>query len=332
MAHPTEQILGREGERAGIDVVVEFPETVEEEEERREDEMESLYQIRVARREEHAEREERRRLRREARERGDWDAYEELRRQARQRAQDSLGTRVSEQLIAEHQTADRSRRVSSVQYAELGVARHDGTRLRANSTDSDNRPLLDAAAAMGSNSRPGSTRTLMPGHSRGLSGSSVLSLSSMGSDDDAMSSRPGIGHRSSSVGIGDYEIINLNGDSRSRASSMSRSILTPSVVPSSGGDLGDARIPLADPPQYDNLGWEEAPPYESPIATRRPELPHGQSSNESSSPVVVSHSPEGSASSPPQLPTLNTLPAIEVTASVTPVDEMHAASFRNPPR
>lgn len=41
-----ERILAREGERDGIDVVLEAPETEMEEEERREEEMESLYQIR----------------------------------------------------------------------------------------------------------------------------------------------------------------------------------------------------------------------------------------------------------------------------------------------
>ena len=51
----TEQVIGREGERAGMDTVVEFPEDPAEEEARREEEMESLYQIRQARRQEVAE-------------------------------------------------------------------------------------------------------------------------------------------------------------------------------------------------------------------------------------------------------------------------------------
>ena len=59
---PTEQILGREGERAGMDIVAEFPGTADEEENRREDEMESLYQIRQARRQEIADSEEINRL------------------------------------------------------------------------------------------------------------------------------------------------------------------------------------------------------------------------------------------------------------------------------
>ncbi|SLM35518.1 hypothetical protein LPUS_04820 [Lasallia pustulata] len=69
---PSERLIAREGERAGVDTVIEFPETAEEEESRRDEEMESLYQIRAARRREIEEREERRRQRREAREAGDW--------------------------------------------------------------------------------------------------------------------------------------------------------------------------------------------------------------------------------------------------------------------
>src|SRR5271155_1825429 len=52
----SEQVIGREGERAGMDTVVEFPEDPAEEEARREEEMESLYQIRQARRQEIADR------------------------------------------------------------------------------------------------------------------------------------------------------------------------------------------------------------------------------------------------------------------------------------
>ncbi|KAG9599721.1 hypothetical protein KCV04_g19601, partial [Aureobasidium melanogenum] len=77
--HENEGVLGREGERAGMDTVVEFPETTEEEEGRREAEMESLWQIRQQRRQEAAEREDRRRRRREARARGDLEALSALR-------------------------------------------------------------------------------------------------------------------------------------------------------------------------------------------------------------------------------------------------------------
>ncbi|KAK3068930.1 hypothetical protein LTS18_000474, partial [Coniosporium uncinatum] len=167
-----ETVIAREGERGGIDVVISFPETVEEEEDRRDQEMESLYQIRRARREEAAAREERRRLRREARARGDWAEVERLRLESMMRADNTARAGAgagelesSQALIAEHQAAtrQRERRVSSVQYADLGVARHDGSRVRANSTnsvDSDNRPLLDSAASI-------SGQTMNSGHGRG---------------------------------------------------------------------------------------------------------------------------------------------------------------------
>ncbi|KAF2102954.1 hypothetical protein NA57DRAFT_71938 [Rhizodiscina lignyota] len=204
-ARETEQILGREGERGGIDVVLEFPESTDEVEGRREEEMESLYQIRRARRAEAAEREERRRLRREARTRGDWAEVERLRVEERDRRQqqerqllgeDPEGQRSAARLIAEHQEEaarrERQRRVSSVQYAELGVARHDGSRVRAGSNASarseDNRPLLDSAADMGGDAggRRGTLSTLdaLSIHHRNRSASSVFSLSSAGTDDD----------------------------------------------------------------------------------------------------------------------------------------------------
>ena len=114
--------------------MVEHPETAEEEEGRREEEMESLYQIRLQRRQEIADREARRQERRDARARGDQATLERLRQESTLRAQerDLSGTAA---MIAEHQSKSRERRVGSVSYAELGVARHDGTRIRANRSE-----------------------------------------------------------------------------------------------------------------------------------------------------------------------------------------------------
>lgn len=173
-ARENEQVLGREGERGGIDVVIEYPEGADEEEERRDAEMEALYQVRLARRRENEEREERRRLRREARERGDYVALREL--QARARASSAAsGSRTVEELRAEHERIkkERSRAVSSVSYADLGVARHDGTRLRANSNDSEREGLLGDAASFSAPSRH---------HRRERSASSVLSIDTINSD------------------------------------------------------------------------------------------------------------------------------------------------------
>ncbi|KAI9825889.1 MAG: hypothetical protein M1832_000830 [Thelocarpon impressellum] len=175
MATPaeSERILGREGERAGIDIVLEFPETAEEEEERREGEMESLYQLRVARQRENAEREERRRARRAAREAGDLAALEELRMRSRQRAASNAVSAASVSSLPIPDDGARPggrRRISSVSYADVGLARADGTRIRAGSTESE-RPLLEGAASIGSTH-----------HERARSNSSAISVSTAGSD------------------------------------------------------------------------------------------------------------------------------------------------------
>ncbi|ORY19848.1 hypothetical protein BCR34DRAFT_582056 [Clohesyomyces aquaticus] len=253
-ARENERILGREGERAGIDTVIEFPETQDDEEARREDEMESLYQIRLARRAEAREREERRQARREARARGDMEALAEIRRRAEAAAEESR----SQALIAEHQTANRDRRVSSVQYGDLGLARHDGTRVRANSSESDVRPLLDSAASISGQSQRSrglSTTNTLHSHFRGPSASSVLSVSTRASDEFEF---PEAVHRSrSNDTTDDFEVVSL---SHPRSRSVSR-VATP--VPSPG-----IEIPREEAPAY-----EDPPNYESPVRTRAPQLP-----------------------------------------------------------
>jgi hypothetical protein len=253
-ARPTEQVLGREGERAGIDVVVEQPETVDEQEGRRDDEMESLYQIRQARRQEAADREERRRLRREARARGDTVTLARLQEESRARQEAATqGALLSAQLIAEHQTKNRDRRVSSVQYFDVGVARHDGTRVRAASFESDNRPLLDSAASISENPQtPGEPRQSYAQSSRyRQSSTSINSVSSVGS------ASPGT----------DFEVISLNDRSRSHSQSRPQSIDTRSQHTVAAAD---------QPPTYDHLAWGDAPPYESPVVERgaAPQLPN----------------------------------------------------------
>ncbi|KZZ87975.1 hypothetical protein AAP_05241 [Ascosphaera apis ARSEF 7405] len=154
----TERVIAREGERAGMDMVVEFPETAEEEEARREEEMESLYQIRVARRQENAEREARRQARREARDANDQSRLRQLNRESRRRRNNNSAENInggmnarSAMLIAQHRSRDRETRVAEVTYGDLGNVRADGSRIRprgrshrANSSasDADSRPLL----------------------------------------------------------------------------------------------------------------------------------------------------------------------------------------------
>lgn len=252
-ARDNERVLGREGERAGMDNVIELPETQDDEEGRREDEMESLYQIRLARRVEAADREARRQARRDARARGDVQALADIRR----RAEEAADLSVSQMLIAEHQSNARSRerRVSSVAYGDLGVARHDGTRLRANSTESDSRPLLDSAASISGQSqrsRAYSSNTLDPDtHQRGHS---ITSLDSRASDDYEFpeAGRTSSQSRTSQNGTSDeFEFVSLHPE-RSRSASRGPSI----------------EIPREDAPAY-----EDPPNYESPVSTRAPQLP-----------------------------------------------------------
>ncbi|KAI8937428.1 hypothetical protein NX059_005151 [Plenodomus lindquistii] len=247
-----ERVLAREGERGGIDSVVELPETLDEEEQHRENEMESLYQIRLARRIEAADREARRQARREARARGDVQALADIRR----RAEEAADLSVSQLLIAEHQnrTRSRERRVSAVAYGDLGVARHDGTRIRANSAESDNRPLLDSAASISGQSGrsrgyTGNSLEQTNSHQRGLS---VTSISpSVDSDYDfADASRTNSRTHGDSD---DFEVVPLHPE-RSHGSS--------------GVSSPQLEIPREEAPAY-----EDPPNYESPVNSRAPQLP-----------------------------------------------------------
>ena len=264
-----ERLIAREGERAGVDTVIEFPETADEEEERREQEMEALYQIRQARRQEIAERNERRRERVEARAAGDWARLEQLRLQSQLRARaraDSTGsagssssdlpaisttiTNTSNTLIADHhaRNASRDRRVSSVSYADLGLARHDGSRIRADSVDSDHRPLLPSAAAMGGvdhqRTPPSSRRgSLFHTHNRAVSAESVVTTDSDFAHD--LTPQTSSGDRSGS----------------------DRAMRTPSASPQDSS-RSEASPPADQPPEY-----EDAPPYTSPVAAQGEGVP-----------------------------------------------------------
>lgn len=256
---PEEQIIAREGERGGMDVVVEFPETAEEEETRRDELMETLYQIRVQRRQENAERDARRQARRDARARGDFIRLEELRsqssvqgrgRSSSARASASASASASNPnlsasaLLAEHQSRGRERRIASVNYAALGRVRHDGSRLRHNSNDSDNRPLLQNAASIHED-RSGNPIS----HYRGESYSSLVSGSSVTSDGDTLtpvaSQRPSL------------------------HSARSRSDSRPTSIPEEENPGAEevSTVP-PPPPEYDHLEWGQVPAYTNPIAER----------------------------------------------------------------
>ncbi|KAI1868574.1 uncharacterized protein JN550_006490 [Neoarthrinium moseri] len=233
-ASENEQVLGREGERDGVDVVVEMP-TVEDAEAMREEEMETMYQIRLARRQEIAEREERRRQRREARARGDTVALSELNERARAASQSSA---VSE-LREDHQRIknQRQRAVSSVSYADLGVARHDGTRLRANSNESERIGLLSDAASIALSTRSPSALS----HRRDRSASSVLSF-------DSTQDFPSPG-------------LPRSGATTPRRLSAQHSVGTmtagssPEII--GEADLGEIDMPRHEPPGYDDVSLDD---------------------------------------------------------------------------
>ncbi|KAI4111475.1 MAG: hypothetical protein LQ345_006792 [Seirophora villosa] len=258
---PTERLIAREGERAGVDTVIEFPENADEEEARREADMDELYQVRVARRQEAEERRERRHARRAAREAGDWARVEQLRVQARlaenARMADSLGSAGSSSsslprdgaaaLLAEHhaRALSRERRVSSVSYADLGLARHDGSRIRADSVESDHRPLLDSAASMGGSPRSSffTVRSASGQRRRNASTGSILTTDS----DNPPLDTPYTSNRSGS----------------------DPPALTPTATHASNDSDRNAGVPTEDPPLYEE---EEAPPYASPVRDSAPQL------------------------------------------------------------
>lgn len=155
-----EVTIGREGERGGIDVVIEAPETADEEEQRREEHMQSLYEIRLARQLERA-------AERESAQNGG-------RGSARSRGGNSSSATSLAAALAAIQ--ERERRLSEVSYAEVGLARPDGTRVRMSSetSDRDNLPLLDSGAPMGMEN---SIRSGRSSHGRT---NSAISMESMG--------------------------------------------------------------------------------------------------------------------------------------------------------
>lgn len=301
-----EQLLGREGERAGIDVVLESAETAEEEEARREEEMSSLYNIRQQRRQEIEEREDRRRRRREARERGDMASVMQIRQESMLSAHERE-LRGAAAMIAEHQSRSRERRVSSVSYGDLGVARHDGSRVRGGSMSSDRQPLLDSAASISglSTAAPAVTRDSLSTHIRGRSTSSLMS--GLSGDGESEYEMPPFGRAGS-----DFEVVTMNQihsrngsrtitpvRGRSRASS---AVLRPSV------DTLDHRPATHEPPTYEPAGFEEAPPYVSPATERA-------RGSFSSLPQIQTHSETGA----PLLPEISRLPSIRI-AEATPIE------------
>ena len=236
--------------------------------------METLFSIREARRREHAEREERRRQRQEAREQHDWARLEQIEQESRARARaraasaasagssattlphpNDVGLLIAE--LASQRESHRDRRVSSVSYADLGLARHDGSRIRADSIESDNQPLLSSAASMGNSIR--GSRQNSPFRSSHLRGPSDMSMISATSSVTSLE-RP-------------ITRVMTNADDLPLTPQSSAS--TEHNPTDTETDLG---IPTTEPPSYEahlEAHNDDAPPYESPVADRgeAPRLP-----------------------------------------------------------
>ncbi|ROV93417.1 hypothetical protein VMCG_08416 [Cytospora schulzeri] len=277
-ATETEQVLGREGERDGIDTVVEMP-TAEEDEHMREEEMDALYQIRVARRRQIAEREQRRQERREARERRDYLTMHDVRERARIASEQAQ--REVEELRDAHEAIKQSRQraVSSVSYHDVGLVRADGTRLRANSAESERMGLLsDAASIALSAQETGGNNSLQQSHTRAPSSHSVLSIDTFHSGQSGVggqqprgstsrSGSPGLGtghSRTSSRGQLGESLLPRTGSSLSQRAGSSPELIDAAEADLGGGDDDDDDdVPAHSPPGYENVSLDEVTPAQS---------------------------------------------------------------------
>lgn len=309
-------MLGYEGDRDGVDVIVDMP-TAEDEEELREREMSTLYQIREARRQNQVEREEHRRQREEAQARNDSAALRAL------RANRPRGNSNREQIRemreeVERIKENRQRSVSSVSYAGLGITHHDGSRVRANSNESERMGLLSDAASMATASRAGASSP-QPSHLRGRSASSIISL-----DSDLPS--PGLTRT------------NGSGSNTPRASiGGTRAGSSPELVEA---DLGDE---VMRPPEYEDVPLDgdgrgspfdrsttplhEPPPnYPGPYRTNSQTSTHLRSQETLDSSNDSSRRSSRGVGGTPQLPSLRLgrLPSIVIEpSSAVPRDEEH---------
>ena len=352
-----EQVLGVEGERDGIDVVVELP-TAEEEEALRDEEMEGLFQIREARRRQAAERELRNQRREQARTENDVAAMRAIRDEAR-----IARVRNTEEIEALRGAQDqakqnRQRAVSSVSYAEIGLVRHDGTRARASSNDSERMGLLSDAASIAALSIAASTRpstslsdrrSLAAGRPRS---SSVLSVETYRSQPVSPGQSP---HSSPGLSPGLSR--------RSRASSRPRRLSSastihagssPELIDSAEADLGGGYLSQRPPPGYDEVSLSDdpagsfhnvslpgsgrttpnTPHFNEPPPDYPGPAPERRLSQRAAGQLAPQARPRASSGTSPQLPSLNlqTLPQIVIEPSTArPGDHnerSHADRFR----
>jgi hypothetical protein len=262
-ASENEIVLGREGERDGIDVVIEMP-TAEEEEALRDEEMEALYQIRAARRRQLAEREERRRARREAREAQDVVALRRLRESARESA--ARHEEELDALRAEHERireARQMRAVSSVAYADIGIARADGTRIRASSAESTERvALLSDTASIGATS----ASSLFVRRDRSASGATLSPIDTARSLHDRPDS-PSLSISAVGTPYTPYSAGRVPSHSRvSSVGTTPRAGSPPEIINVEDADIGDTNLVLLNmppPPSYDEVSLSDVTPGHS---------------------------------------------------------------------
>lgn len=217
------------------------------------------------------EREENRRRRREARMRNDAVALEQLSRRTRDNP-DADSAEMVQELRREHERIKetRQRAVSSVSYHEVGLVRADGTRLRANSTESERMGLLNDAASIAPSVR--SVSGYGPGslfHRRDRSASSVISI-------DTGHSLPG----SPALTTGGDSTFSLRSvTNRSRANSNPtppRAGSSPEMIDAAEADLGDVYMPPHSPPGYEDVSLEEITPAHSRESRSGAESPYSE--------------------------------------------------------
>lgn len=273
---------------------------------------------------------------------------------SRARADSTNALTVSDQsaavLLAEHQSRGRESRVASVSYADIGHVRHDGSRARANSNESERGGLLEGAATMGearAHHRVASGSSsffsvFTRAHGRNRSTSS-LSISTTTSDvDHAPHLRsPPVAHgdhrRSSSgqINLPGHELSRMNNDATPTATPRSSQEASHN---NASNDIADYHIPppiggpsfTSQPPNYDPH-WAEAPAYQSPIAENNASFRRDLSSSTSLPPneqpselhdnsaTRATAAPTSSISRyPPRLPSIKILPSISVEGATEP--------------
>ena len=121
---------------------------------------------------------------------------------------------------------------------------------------------------------------------------------------------------------GDFEVVNHSlsqsrSPSATRGSTHNRSRTNSAAGPLTldTADVGESRIPLHQPPGYDE-GFEEAPPYTSPVD--RQQIP-GFQRPQPLQPVQTEGLRPLSASGAPMLPEIGRLPSIRI-AEATPIE------------